>query len=131
MNRYGKCSLQTHVAKAFLNRYAELNSLPCPTGRGSFEELPIRWLASNVTRAHVHAAYTNSWKPILDAAMDASSENIQTPMDCLTKDSFCKVWKQYVPWLKILKIGSDFCDSCTFYRNALTTALDDNLKLQM
>lgn len=34
----------------------------------------------------------------------------------LTKDSFCKVWNKRVPYVKIAKSVSDFCDTCTKYK---------------
>lgn len=114
MGRTVKCSLQSIVAKAFLNIYAELNSLPYPTGRDSMEETPVRWLTSSVTRADVHSEYKSSWKCILDAELYSSSGKNQIPMDSLNKDSFFKVWKQLVLWLKVLKVGSDFYNTFNF-----------------
>ncbi|PXF49242.1 hypothetical protein BWQ96_01031 [Gracilariopsis chorda] len=55
--RKGKQSLQTVTALAFLQRYAALNALACPTGRGSEDESTVQWISSDVRRQAVHDLY--------------------------------------------------------------------------
>jgi len=38
----GRASNQTRIAVAFLERYSELYGLPCPSGKGSNTDQPVR-----------------------------------------------------------------------------------------
>ena len=124
-------SPQSVVATTFLLRYGELNGLQCPTGRGSTAERPLTWLSSDTTRQHVYEKYCTSWKGMMDFyKSDRISNGRSIPLAStpLTRDAFLKVWRQYCGMVKIMKVGSDYCDRCTQLCNILRTELDDETR---
>jgi len=54
--RQGKCSVQTEIVLLFLKRMSNLYGLPCPIGRNSSENNPVRYLPVALTRKLVFQA---------------------------------------------------------------------------
>lgn len=46
----------------------------------------------------------------------------------LTNDTFCKVWCQYLPTMRIMKGVSDFCDTYAKLKNDANTMVDFSMK---
>jgi len=124
-NRKGKLTVQSIVVLAFLKRYGELNAMSCPTGRGSTEDEPIHWLPSETTRSSVYEIYRTEWGGILEGA---SRGGVALPTEPLTQNGFVKVWRAQAPTLRILKSGSDFCDTCTQLSGLVLGAIDDDFR---
>ena len=61
-NRKGEISPQSIIVVAFLERYGELNAMPCQTGRGSTEESFVRYLLSSFSVDDVYKEYEEQWK---------------------------------------------------------------------
>lgn len=80
---------QTLIALAFLNRYGELNSMPCPTGRGSTDETAVRYLSHTVTVTDVYEEYRRRWPVISPHVTDKHGKSPDQP---LMKESFQKIW---------------------------------------
>ena len=110
--RRGTISLQSVVATAFLGRFGQLHSMPCPTGRGSGDESCVRYLPSSTLPTEVYERYCDSWGDIMTAVMNGK---ITAGVEPMLKKSFLRVWREKVPTLRIFKRGSDFCDTCTFF----------------
>lgn len=127
-NRKGSLSVQSRTVVLFLNRYSNLNALSCPTGRGSIDESPISWLTSDTTRRQVFLAYEKEWETIAESVVANASGQPQLPEAPLSKDQFCRVWAAQFPTLRIHKLGSDFCDSCTKMLNMFNTLTDPTAK---
>lgn len=123
-NRIGLLSVQSWTVTLFLRRYGSLHSLSCPTGRGSTDESPISWLASDTTRTNVYEAYKMDWDTIAASVIENGRGNAQMPEAPLSKDQFCRVWSAKVPTLRIHKLGSDFCDTCTKLINTYNNMTD-------
>lgn len=89
LGRKGKFSLQTTIAAAFLSRYSELHSLPCPRGRGSTEEESVRFLPSGMLRKEVYGAYKLAWKELSDAVVE-DKDNLISPSEPLPSGNFTR-----------------------------------------
>lgn len=124
-NRKGKLTVQSIVALAFLKRYGELNGMSCPTGRGSTEDNPIYWLPNDTTREGVFETYCTEWLSILQGN---NYEGIVLPTEPLMKNSFVKVWRAHAPTLRILRKGSDFCDTCTQLSGLVSDATEFSIR---
>lgn len=125
LRRKGKPSLQTVVSLMFLERHAEVYALACPTGRGSDKDAPIRYFPSDKRRAAVHDEYKKQWSDLIPAASEHINFKGYDPEEPLNYKSFCKVWHTNFPTLKIMKIGSDFCDTCTKLKNQIEHSTSD------
>lgn len=112
---------------AFLGRYGDLNGMACPTGRGSANDEPVKFLPCDTTRNSVHVFYREAWQDFMDATIENSATQRQKPDGPLTKDLFCKVGKQYYPLLRIMESGSDFYDTCTKLANFASTSMESVL----
>lgn len=111
LNRKGKLAPQSVIASAFLNAYSDENSMPCPRGRGSQTEAPLRVLPSSTTKLEIYNCYKLKWNEISEAAVFASIIS-KNPINYLGIKQFCRVWDSYHPTLRISPKGSDFCDFC-------------------
>lgn len=49
---------------------------------------------------------------------------MQRPWKQLKKEYFCKVWKFKLPYFKIHKAGSAFCDTCSKLKNVFEKMKD-------
>lgn len=92
--RKGNRTVQSTAVLAFLDRHSDLHALSCPTGRGSVDENPIRWLPIDHSKAFVYDIYSDAWKDIVEAAFHVHTTVTEKPKAPLTKDSFCKGWSQ-------------------------------------
>lgn len=115
--RSGKMSSQSTVVMAFLTQYAQLNAMACPTGRGSESETPIQSLSSHTRRKGVYEDYEKNWREIMNAFLNITNSNPGGPSSPVTMNAFLKVWHNHFPTLKIMKQGSDLCDTCTSLGN--------------
>ena len=122
--RRGDRSIQSLTALLFLQRYTELNAMSCPIGRGSSDDVPVRWLPTDVTKTQVHESYKAEWSNLVDIVIETKGGSGQLPIGPLAKDGFSKVWSAQYPTLRILKSGSDFCDTCTQLKNMAGTITD-------
>lgn len=102
--RKGALSVQASTVMLYLKRYDELNSLSCPTGRGSAYHLPISWLSSGTTREQAYKSYLQDWQSIIESVVDKSPSNPQVPSKPLAKDQFSRVWSAKLPFFRIHKL---------------------------
>ena len=116
-------SVQTVTALLILGRYGELNAMSCPTGRGSAQDIPMSLLPTVTSKSEIYQHYKIEWENIVDSVVNQRISNTSRPDSPLHKDSFCRAWKKFMPTLKILNSGSDFCDTCTEMKN-----IADNMK---
>lgn len=124
-NNKGKLTVQSIVAIDFLKYYGELNSISCPTRRGSTEDESIHWLPIHTTRAHVHKNYRSEWEPILKIK---DYQGASLPTEPLMQNIFEKLWRAHAPWLRIIKSGSDFCDTCTHLSSLVSSATEFSMR---
>ena len=117
-------SIQSLTALLILQRYSELNAMSCPTARGSSDDVPVRWLPTDATKIQVHESYKAEWSYLVDIVIETKGGSGQRPIGPLSKDSFSKVWSAQYLTLRILKSGSDFCDTSTQLKNMADTITD-------
>ena len=129
--RKGKVSIQSQIIIAFLERYSEINALACPTGRGSIREHPVKLLPSNTSKRDVYDIYIKEWQNIVYGIKNEFPEKFKIPNSAVSNDHFGRIWKDKVSWLKIVSKGSDFCDTCTYYRSSIDTALNPQVKHEL
>lgn len=53
----------------------------------------------------------------MTVTIDQQGGHTKQRSSSIKRNSFVKVWKAYLTTLSILKIGSDFCDTCTTLNN--------------
>lgn len=98
------------------------------------------------TRTAVYEQYTKQWENIGEGIIETLKESrkltnserkknnklaqLTLPQKPITLDAFLKTWRTSVKWIKILKSGSDFCDTCTFYKNSFAH-VDDVTKQEL
>lgn len=129
--KQGSTSRQTKVASEFLPRHSEIHGMPCPSGRGSLEEIPLQRLPSTTVSQDVYEAYCHQWGHILPSAMEPGSR-VKPPETPLALKSFKKTWRETFPRLKLSCAGSWFCDNCHSLRAALETVeLSDKVHLEL
>ncbi|MEM9400723.1 MAG: hypothetical protein AAF984_10995 [Verrucomicrobiota bacterium] len=133
--RYSIPTIQTRVAVAFLTSYANEVGMECPTGRGASSSRPRTWLPMNSTRYSIHEEYTKRHGDLMNHLL-ASEQNAVQSTDVrgiapLTKDSFCRVWKQKLSHINIMKSGSDFCDTCANLRHHISVCSDTVLSAKL
>lgn len=68
-NRKGVLSPQSIIVKAFLNRFAEQNSLPYPRGRGSEDGMPLQVLPSATAYFSVFSSYKSQWNLLAETSV--------------------------------------------------------------
>eukprot|EP00171_Calliarthron_tuberculosum_P022537 IDg22537t1 len=88
-SRFGKVTLQTTICLHFLKSYGQRNALACPSGRGSKEDEPVRDLETT-------GAFRAFGSPFV-----------------------LKIWRERFQSLRIRRLGTDFCDTCTQLRNQI------------
>lgn len=71
----GKLSLQSLVALLFLRRFATLNAMACPAGRGSSFEEPVGFLCSGTSRGYVYEENVNDCEENILYLVDNSSNS--------------------------------------------------------
>lgn len=78
----GSCGVQKIVVNAFLKHYASVNTLQCPTGRGSRDDSPLRILSSDTSKLDVHSSYTDELNGIIQAvhACESLSKLLEEPV---------------------------------------------------
>eukprot|EP01028_Stygiella_incarcerata_P001669 TRINITY_DN129_c0_g1_i5.p2 TRINITY_DN129_c0_g1~~TRINITY_DN129_c0_g1_i5.p2 ORF type:complete len:335 (+),score=77.87 TRINITY_DN129_c0_g1_i5:1029-2033(+) len=107
---------------AYLHQYANIHVFPSPSGRfyrgkKKYEKHAIIFLPSSTTKFDV-------WQDYEKEALEAEGK---TPYKY---SHFTQMWEAEVPWLRILKRGSDFCDICSQVCRdpSMRTFLDEHLK---
>ena len=124
----GHFSAQTAVVTAFLQRYGEVNGQPCPTGRGSTESTCVVRLESCNTKKNVYEKYTEEWSNMINHAMNHVQHTQTCPEAPASYKTFCKIWLQHLPYLRIAPRGTDFCDTCTIMREKIDHEADEIFK---
>eukprot|EP01028_Stygiella_incarcerata_P005047 TRINITY_DN2174_c0_g2_i1.p1 TRINITY_DN2174_c0_g2~~TRINITY_DN2174_c0_g2_i1.p1 ORF type:complete len:551 (+),score=142.66 TRINITY_DN2174_c0_g2_i1:321-1973(+) len=96
----------------FLLRYGAQEGFPSPSGRYGKKSGPeVILLPSRTSKKDVWAIYLK--------------ENSENP-HCYSYPHFMTIWEEEVPWIKVLKRGSDFCDTCTSLVRLLRRNEDDS-----
>lgn len=112
--REGILTPQYYVAVIFLDRYGEENALICPTGRGTSTDRSMQWLESDLKRENVYSEYQEKWRDMMEFYFDdrmTGGTHATRPDTPLKLTSFFKIWNHKRPTLRIMKTGSDFCDT--------------------
>ena len=107
-----KLSAQSVITIGFLNRYAELNGMPCPRARGVSDEHVTRVLPSSTTYHNVYLTYKREWNNLAAEGLDCGFIN-SLPQHPQSFVQFRRVWTSHYSSLKIAPRGSDFYDYCT------------------
>lgn len=121
-------SPQTKVVLTFLDWYGSEFGLECPTGRGSTEDSPLLLLSSDTTKGEVYKSYVESWESMMTYLISTSSKSYTSADEPLSLIAFSKLWYDKRNYMKIMKAGTDYCDTCVELTNLIRTIQDDQTK---
>lgn len=115
----------------YLRRYAELHGLLCPTGRGSTSEECVRLLPSDTTKMQLLQSFKSQCRALVAVAQSETQFRGEGSKNCILHNNFFDVWNQECSWIRIAKLGTDYCDTCTTLKNALQECDEDSVRLEV
>lgn len=102
--------------------------MPCPRGRGSTSDEPLRVLPSSTKIGLVYQLYSDKWECLANVAVD--NDHIPRKLACKLKYvQFRNVWRDKFPQLKISTPGTDFCDFCVTASQKIKNSNGDSKSL--
>lgn len=130
-SRKGKLGPSSTSIIAFLKRYANLNGLLCPTGKGNTEDECVVVLPSDTTKKQVHEKFVLEYPQLMQAACENTNTTYEISSIPTEYSNFVSIWNKHCKWIKIANPGTDFCDACTRMRNAKEFCEDDFAKQKL
>src|SRR6266480_3919154 len=94
------------LVKNFLENYAEVHGLPSP-GRS------VNRITQSITFLPAEMSYKSVHRDFL-AGLEEDSN-----LKSLKYDAFRKLWHQLTPYIQIMSLRTDLCDTCQHFRNGL------------
>lgn len=98
----------------------ELNFIFWATHRGPKEYSAVKLPPNIATRAYFHIACCERWNEILDLNLDAPHSTQDGPEGPVTKQKFCKICRNYVLTLWLMRSGSHVCGTPTTMVNNIS-----------
>ena len=107
-----KCVIQ------FISNYGDEFGLPQPAAPRGVDGIPVIYLPSDMTRKSIHAKYAES------------CQDEQPAPRAVKYSTFCNIWYQCLPHIKIAKPRDDVCATCEKLRKTVVDSVTEEEKLE-
>ena len=91
-------------AVTFIKNFSEIHALPLPGRMPRFNDYNIMLLPTDASKASVHREYVTASKVLEDTS--------KQPVRCYGYREFCRLWRELVPYIRVMPPATDLCPIC-------------------